>query len=332
MVEKKIYDNFKLQLLLRNTKTDWKKIGIELKLSELIGNLKQKDFESQLNAVLEKLYETIEEISIRKLQPRKDFIKNSLRPQTRIVNFHSDECFHGSLECLGVLKQIKKVSINFNPGYLQRDYEIRFIKVAVSDIENLEKALEKFAKLECFKIYCDLSETAKIQHLLQPMKFMSNLETLNFSFCGISSQNSAEEFKELLRVNQNLKSLELKGNHLDDGFCEVFAQGLEEFNGNLQFLGLSKTPILGNGLQHIIKAIRIRNNVNHLEISCCQNLEFKNNNDCLQEISDMIESGGTLRIIEMNTNNIESPEIREKIIKALDKNYVLDELQCEDSS
>ena len=322
-------------MLRSNSLKNWKQLGLESKFSKLIENLQEKDFhvpatQLYLNELISNLVDEVENISINHLKPRQTVNKNPIFPQTRVVNFSDDECLHGPLDCLHQLHRTKNVSIDFNLGNLATKYERRFMKVASEDIKNLGKSLENFHNLENFTIRCDLIETEKVHNILSPLHAMEHLKKIDFSFCEISSEKSAEHFKSFLSVNESLKSLQLKGNSLDRKFCKIFAQGIENFRGKLKFLGLSHTSTLGNGLCYIIESIKKKNRVDHLEISSCESEFHENSAECFYEIIQMIEVQIGVKIINMNTNFIEAFEIKQEFIKALDKNYNLIEFNCTD--
>jgi hypothetical protein len=332
LVLEKIYDVLEYQKLSRNPKTKWKQIGIELKFAEIIENMEQKDFDTPGNVELlekltEKLEPIVESLLIKKLQPRISITTNSLHPKARVVNFTSEECYHGSLEFVGKLSNLKNLKIIFHPGKLERNYEKRFFKFAIADIENLGKALNQLKMLENFSIVrSDLSESLKVFHLLTPM---TNLKFLDLSFCSITSKESGEHFEAFLSQNSSLKHLELKGNELNSDFCEQFAKGIEKFKGNFNYLGMSMTPTLGNGLESILKSITNSNNVIQLNISSCENENHEKSENCFQELVNLIECEGLIRVINMQNNQIVNENIKESFIKALEKNFEIDEILCD---
>lgn len=334
-MQEKLRDFLRLQNLLRDPSTNWKKIGLELKLTELIENLEETEFDEpitaeQLRNVIEKLKDHVEHLSIKKLKARKGYDKNPYNDKARVVNFSSDECFHGSLEFLGGLTNLKDLSIKFDPGLQGWKYEKRFFQVATVDLENIGKALMSLEKLEKLAIQqSDLSEPMKINHLLMPIKTMKQLNVINLSYCAITSKMSGQNFEEFLTGNRSLKHLELKGNILGFDFCFHFAQGIKKFDGKLNYLGLSLTPILGNGLGSIVKSIKYKKNVERLDISKCDNGLHGENDDDVELLKRLIERQGSVQAIDMNENSINIQLTKENFIKALEKNYKIIELNCE---
>lgn len=333
-MQSKIRDVLKFQQLSREAETDWKKIGVELKLQEFIENLEQNDFDSietiqAFDQLAVKLHSIVENLAIKKMKPRKSFNKNPLNPMSRVVNFPPDECYHGSLEFLGSFNHLQSLSIMFDPGRFQYNYEKRFFQVATVDIENIGKALMNLRQLRSFAILrSDLSGLNKIHFLLKPMELMHDLTHIDFSFCAISSSKAGQDFLSLLKENRTLKHLELKGNNLDFGFCDQFSSGLEAFEGNLDFLGLSMNPIRDQGLGVVLSSINQRNNVSHLDISNCSlndNLEAEN---FYEELISLLESSRSVRKINMNGNEIAFG--KENFIEALKNNFEIEELICED--
>lgn len=331
-MQAKVYDVLKLQILQRDPETNWKKVGLELKLAELIENLEQTRFDEPATAehlrnVTENLMEFVENLSIKKLKARVGYNKNPVNEKARVVNFSSDECYHGSRQFLGGLKNLKKWSVRFDPGLKSWNYEKRFFQVAAIDIENIGKALKSLKQLESFAIQqSDLSDSIKVYHLLTPMKAMEHLKVIELSYCGIKSTESGQHFEEFLSVNRSLKHLELKGNELGLHFCFHLAKGIQKFAGKLSHLGLSLTRILGNGLNLILNSLDDKKYIESLDISKCV---IGKSDNWVKSLIRLIERQGSLRMININENEIDSKLNKEKFIKAIDKNYEIVEINCE---
>lgn len=265
------------------------------------------------------------------MKPRRSFEGNRFTSKARIVNFPIENCSHGSLEFLGILTNLKEFFIKFDPGKLERNYERRFCHVSLGDVKNLAKAVFKWKKLEKFTIHrSNLSEPIKIFSLLAPMKWMTNLKLLDFSFCCITSKESGEHFNTFLSLASNLQHLELKGNNLNNDFCQEFSRGIESFRGKFTYLGLSKNPTSGGGLAQILRSISEMANVQRIDISSCESENYKDNQNNYHELVNLVEQKGSISEINMQTNKIANEEMKENFIKALDKNFVIDEIQCED--
>lgn len=333
-MQEKLSDVIKFQELLKDRDKNWKKLGLELKFSEFIGNLEKKDFDypstvEHLHELTKKLEPIVDNLTIRKLKPQATFDKNPFNPNVRVVNVPSDECHRGSLEFLGSLKNLKRLFIRFDPGNVGFKYERRFFQVSVHDIENVGKALMMLKKLEDFTIHrSDLSAPLKILHLLTPMGSMNNLKFLDLSFCSISSKESGEHFEKFLSLSPSLERLELKGNKLDYEFCYHFARGIKSFEGKFEYLGLSLTPILGNGLGEIAISISEMNNVHHLDVSSCDTDKIQNTAECIREIINLLEPQRSIRVINVENNNIANDFLKEKFISTLCKNFDIDEIYC----
>lgn len=331
LVEEKIHDELELQKLQRDATTDWKKVGLELKLVEIIDGLEQNEFDNpeviqQLNDMMEKLQPFVENVKIKKLKPRRRLEESS---NVQVVNVPSDECPHGSLEFLGRLSEMKSLSISFNPGEVGQSYERRFFQVASNDITNIGKALMRLKMLESFALRrSDLSEPMKIRHLLEPMMLMENLKFLDLSFCSITSEDSGECFEKFLSFVRSLQHLELKGNNLNFDFCDHLARGIQQFEGNFEYLGLSMTPIVGNGMSQILKSLREKNNVQRLDISNCGHSKRELVEESFEALISLMESKTTISEIKMENNTISSQGIKQNFIKALDKNYEIDNISC----
>lgn len=325
--------------LSRDKKTNWKRIGIELKLQEIIENMPETDFRyfntsQELKAIVEKLEPFIEELEIEKLQPKLEEHFHPINPTVKMVNVPSQLCHHGSLKILGKLTNIKRLWINFFPSELGRPYERRFFKISVKDTVNIGKALMKLTKLENFKISStNMCDRDKIRFIIEPLIESLTLKILDFSFCeiGCGYVESGEVFKTFLSFNISLEHLQLRGNRFDLNFCESFAEGLKEFKGKLKFLGLSLNSILGNGLHLILQSIQVANNVASLDISQCDNFHTENKNQCFDELIKLIKMRGHTTKIDFHSNQIECEEIKIKnIVLALDSNFKIEEFNFED--
>lgn len=332
MVESKMRDVLRLQELSRSVATNWKSVGLELKLTELIENLEQTKFDASemvkyLEQLMIKLAPSIEELSIKKLKTKQLFAKNPFIPSARVVNFNSDECNHGSLEFLGGLSNLKRLSIKFDPGYLGYSYKRRLFQVSTEDIGNVAAALSKLKKLERLEIRrSDLSEPGKVQFLTRSMKSMPKLHSIDFSNCSIGSRLSGQYFRELLKENRMIKRLELKGNDLDEEFCRHFAAGLKDFRGKLEYLGLSWNPILGKALVDILKTAQ---KIFRLDISNCDLDTKQRTEECFGHLAVMVESHQSLIELDISGNEFKSQEMKEKFIKALEKNFGVVEVRCD---
>lgn len=332
LVETQIQDVVRLQKLTRNATTDWKTVGLELKLAEFIEDLEQTKFDlpemiKYLEQLMAKLEPWIEKLSITKLKTRQHFTKNPFNPSARVVNFDSDECSHGSLEFLGGLSNLKQLSIKFDPGYLGYSYKRRLFQVSIEDLENIAKALSKLKKLERLEIRrSDLSEPEKVLFLTRSMKSLPTLHSIDFSNCSIGLRLSGQHFRELLKSNRAIKRLELKGNDLDEGFCKNFAVGLKDFRGRLDYFGLSWNPIFGKALTFILKA---SGNISHLDISNCILKTNQQTEECFDQLASMLERHQSLTEIDISGNEFKSLEMKAKFIKALEKNFEVVEARCD---
>lgn len=319
-------------MLSRNTSTNWKTIGLELKLVELIENLEQTKFDAPetikyLEQLMAKLAPWIKQLSISKLKTKKHFAKNPFIPKARVVNFDSDECSHGSIEFLGGLSNLKQLSIKFDPGYLGYNYTRRLFQVSSEDVGNVAKAMLKLKKLERIEIRrSDMSESEKVLFLTRSMKSMLTLHSIDFSYCSIGSRLSGQHFRQLLKSNRAIKQLELKGNDLDESFCQNFASGLKDFRGKLEYLGLSWNPIFGKALASILKAAE---KVSRLDISNCNLTTNQQTEECFVQLATMLESNQSLIELDISGNEFKSLETKAKFIKALEKNFEVVEVRCD---
>lgn len=321
--------------MARDPSTNWKQVGIQMKFEEIIENMPEAEFryastsESFLKTV-DRLSDFIEILNIKKLQPRLGPIVHPVNKNVNMVNIPDDECYHGSLLCLGRLKNLKSLSLNFKPNEMHINYQQRFYQTSNEDMKHLGNGLKELCNLEHFRM-CEtnLSDHSKLCQIMKPFIKSRVINILDFSFCRINSRESGKLFKNFLEAATSLKELRLKGNIIDEHFCEPFSSGLKNFEGKLEFLDLSLNKILGNGLSLVIKSIREAQNVEKLDISQCDSLHNQKKNLCLNELIELIKSKlKIVKSIDFHMNRIDGESIK-TLIEALNLNYEIEEFDVQ---
>lgn len=118
--------------------------------------------------------------------------------------------------------------------------------------------------LKSFSIHRSLFTNRKIESLMRGLSDCSRLEKLELSFCQLTSTKAIGEF---LSVNNTLSALELRGNYLSGNEVADLADAINQYKGNLCYLGLAQNPLQSIGLQCILYSILDTEQVNDLDIS-----------------------------------------------------------------
>ncbi|KAL7030306.1 hypothetical protein ACKWTF_006611 [Chironomus riparius] len=334
VVESKIKDQVRWIKCMKDSETNWKKIGIELCYTEFVENL--TFYESDLPAILEftdnitkRCSKFIENLTIRKVNMNEKKLANEFNPKTFSRIYRNDEVSHISLEFLKNLKNLKNISITFNPQISFELYEPRFFQVSVHDIENFSKSLECFCHLESLEITkTDLEEHAKLFHLLSSIEKLRGLKALTLTHCNISSKESGAIFASFLSKSMSLTEINLKDNALRSDFCHQFSLGMQKFNGILQKLNLSMNPILHDGLEFIMSSIVQNDNVVDLDISTCDGFSCTSYGTAFQELINLISTSRNLQHLDISNNIIASGTTRKEFIRALGGNYHISTISC----
>lgn len=140
VVESKIKNRLIFYKLSRSSDTDWKKLGIEVKLVEIFETTKPEDWDNEFMVILiSKVSPIIETFDLREMIPLKSVEKNLFDSGVLIKNVPVEDCHHGSLEYIGGLKNLKKIILKFGCENLGMNYDKRFFECSYVDIENLGK-------------------------------------------------------------------------------------------------------------------------------------------------------------------------------------------------
>lgn len=144
------------------------------------------------------------------------------------------------------------------------------------------------------------------------------LERLELSFCQLTGTKAIGQF---LSVNTTLKALELKGNYLSGNEVADLARAINQYEGNLCYLGLSQNPLQSIDLKCILSNILDTKQVNDLDISGC-----RFDADEVPCIVNFVKSHEILRAVNltaiplMETNG-------ENLVKAVREHYGIQRLQ-----
>lgn len=145
--------------------------------------------------------------------------------------------------------------------------------------------------LKSFSIRRSLFTNRKIESLMRGLSDCGSLEKLELSFCQLTSTKAIAEF---LSVNNTLSALELKGNYLSGNQVADLAEAINQYKGNLCYLGLAQNPLQSIGLQCILYSILDTKQVNDLDIS-----GVTHNTDDVPYIMNFVASHVILRAVNL---------------------------------
>lgn len=140
VVESKIKNRLIFYKLSRCSDTNWKQLGIEVKLVEIFETTKPEDWNNELmDDLISSVSPYIETFDLRELIPLKLVERNPYDPRVLVKNVPIEDCHHGSLESIGGLKNLKKLILKLGFEKLGMNYQKRFFECSYDDIENLAK-------------------------------------------------------------------------------------------------------------------------------------------------------------------------------------------------
>lgn len=121
-----------------NSKTNWKKKGIETKLVELIESTEPGDWNyDEFFSLAKNVSPFVEELDIKSLKPLKKFEHNY--PDEHMENVPAEVCHHGSLGFIENLKNLHTISIRFVSPSVGREYRKEKFEHSYEDIEHLSR-------------------------------------------------------------------------------------------------------------------------------------------------------------------------------------------------
>lgn len=144
------------------------------------------------------------------------------------------------------------------------------------------------------------------------------LRKLELSFCQLKSTKSIGDF---LRINNTLQSLELRGNYLSGNEVVHLANAINQYKGNLSYLGLSQNPLQSIGIKCILSNLLNTQQVDDLDISGCQ-VEA----DDVPHIINFVESHEILRSVNLTAIPLLETN-GENLVKVLRERYRIVQLQ-----
>lgn len=254
----------------RDTSTDWKNLGVELKVAEVIEHeTPEYWFEGDLEDILEKSQTFVENLTISQLQPFKQIEPEENYEEYKIYNPTPDLCSHGSLAVLKHLVNLTSISLAFGLGDATKGYERRFFIFSLEDVKNLVKAMVHFQYLRYFKLSRSRMEPDKLKTLLDQLSTM-NIETLEFPYCYLATDAGMLLAKYISKCPETLKVLNLSGNFLDGQQIENFGYGINVYQGVLEKLDLSHNPIGEAGVLTFGGAIKNKQQIRELNVTGCE--------------------------------------------------------------
>jgi hypothetical protein len=137
--EKKCADRLKFLFLDDNPNMEWKKLGVETMLVELIEKMEPESWDEELLEKLSpKVAPFVECLDIRQLTPKKLKLENPRKPEVRIVNVSNEWCHHGPLAgILGNLVNLRELSLVFASETYSASFKPYFLEFSLEDIFNL---------------------------------------------------------------------------------------------------------------------------------------------------------------------------------------------------
>jgi hypothetical protein len=137
--EKKCPNRLKFLFLDGNPNMEWKKLGVETMLAELIESMEPEGWNEELLGKLgPKVAPFVECLDIRRLTPTRLKLENPRKPEVRVINVPNEWCHHGSLAgILGCLVNLTELSLIFASGTYSTAFKPYFLEMSFDDILNL---------------------------------------------------------------------------------------------------------------------------------------------------------------------------------------------------
>lgn len=249
-------DKFLSNTMGEQHNTDWKSLGITQKYRELVENT---DFESwsfdRIEEISQMVKVYITDLKINKMKTIKKYSieKGDFMDSFEIANYPPDLCHHGSLKVIGELKNLVSLSLEFSPHEMQKDFEPRFMEFSYNDAVNLANGLRELEQLKILKLRNSRFDSKKFKVLAEGFMHLP-LEELEFYFCRLNDECSLTVFK-ILQSNQQLKRLGLAGNYFKIRVAKALAFGIQYFEGNLDYLDISRNPLKDEAITYLIRGI-----------------------------------------------------------------------------
>ncbi|XP_035790277.1 uncharacterized protein LOC118465813 [Anopheles albimanus] len=229
--------------------TDWKRLGVELKLGHLIERQDPRYWElEQLAETIQKAAPIVQSLDIEQLTPFPAVEPLEGYEAYELQNTPATLCHHGSLSVLGQLSELTSLSLVLGvKHWTQHPYRKRYSQCSVMDIENLARALRKLAKLKSFSLSHSQLDGEKLTPLLQSLDQL-DLYTLRLVRCELSTGCAGILGQFLSRCRPTLTELDLAGNRLDARELDQLGPGLAIYRGVVGRLDLSYNPIGQSGV------------------------------------------------------------------------------------
>ncbi|XP_058122994.1 uncharacterized protein LOC131293987 [Anopheles ziemanni] len=231
-----------------NINTDWKRLGVELKLAQLIEQQDPRYWELEdLEDTVKKAAPFVEHLSIEQLMPFPSVEPLEEYEAYKMYNPPDAICHHGSLAILGHLDNLTSLSLVFRPNH--------WTHFSLADIENLVIALRKLGKLKSFTLSRSRTDAEKLATLVESFAHLP-LESLSLSYCQLGNGCGAVLGRFLSRFGPTLKRLDLAGNRFDALELDQLCPGLAVYKGVVDKLDLSYNPIGASGVLILGGAIK----------------------------------------------------------------------------
>lgn len=261
-------DKFLTSFMKEQHNTDYKSLGISQKYRELIENT---DFEAwefdRVEEISQMVKNYVTELKITKMKVIKkhSIDKGEFMDTFEIRNYPPNLCHHGSLKVLGELKNLVSLSLEFSPHEMQIDFEPRFMEFSYDDAVNLASGLRELENLKILKFRNSRFDSEKFKVITEGFKDLA-LEELEFYFCRLGDECSLTVFK-ILQTNKDLKRFNLSGNYFRIRVPKALAFGIQNFEGKLEYLDISRNPLKDEAITFLIRGIIGVQQVKHLNVT-----------------------------------------------------------------
>ncbi|XP_062549458.1 dynein regulatory complex subunit 5-like [Armigeres subalbatus] len=306
----------------RDSTTNWKELGIELKVSEVIEHeTPEYWFEGDLETILEKVQPFVQKLAISQLQPYKQIESEENYEEYKVYNPTPDLCSHGSLIVLKHLTNLTSLSLVFGLQDASRGYERRFFMFSLDDVKNLAQAMVLLPNLREFKISRSRMEPDKLKLLLEQLATMK-IETLDLPYCYLGCDAGMLLAKYISKCPDTLISLNLSGNFLDGQQIETMGYGINVYQGMLKKLDISHNPIGEAGVLTLGGAIKKTKHVEELNVTGCEMGE-----QGAFRVVQLLGFHQPLRVLHMNCTPL-GRSGGKKLIEVLKENWFVEEVSC----
>ncbi|XP_050093951.1 uncharacterized protein LOC126576688 [Anopheles aquasalis] len=310
--------------LSSNTETDWKRLGVELKLSHLIERQDPRYWDLEhLKETIQKAATIVRRLDIEQLVPFPSVEPLEGYESYEFQNTPVTLCHHGSLSVLGHLSDLTSLSLVFGVNHwTHQPYRKRYSECSVADIENLARALRKLPKLKCFSLSRSALDGEKLSLLLQSLDQLP-LQTLRLVRCELGTACGGILGRFLSRCQPTLTELDLSGNRLDARELDQLGPGLAVYRGAVDRLDLSYNPLGQSGILILGGAIKGTAQLTELILTGCHRMGTEG----AYRVIQLLGFHEPLRKVTLNCIPI-CRKGQAKLVQILRENKRIEEVRC----